>query len=217
MKRTLIVISSNRPTDRECQDSLTAIRKLGSRLVRQSGSADVAFARCAALTMACKAIRAVEGEPEPIDTVLMLDDDMVYSTTHAQLLVDAARARGVACSAAYVTINDILAAHPWKKAEDGKQLWLVGLGMVAIPAALLLALEDASPVFAYRKTRNSPLEDYREFCESGVRGGRWQSEDYSLSERLGGVHLLPIQAGHRKTLTLWPRAETLEELTNADR
>lgn len=211
MRQTLIVTSSNRAMDRETYDSIAQLMKLGARHVRQAGSADVTFARNAALSMACHASRLVK-DTAPVETVLMIDDDMVFGAVDAAKLVEESRARGVPCSALYVTINQIPACHAWKKADDGKQLWLVGLGLLAIPLQLLLELElDAVP-FQYKEEPT-----YREFCRSGVIDGLWVSEDYSLCEALGGVHLLPIEAGHRKPVTLWPNESTLKELADADR
>ncbi len=215
MRKTLIVTSSNRAMDRETYDSIAQLTKLGARHVRQTGSADVTFARNAALSMACHAMRLVQ-DTAPIDTVLMVDDDMVFQLSDATALIQESRTRGVPCSAVYVTINQIPACYAWKKADDGKQLWWVGLGLLAIPASMLLELEQASDQFYY-KGAGSPEQSYRVFCSSGARAGIWISEDYSLCERLGGVHLLPIEAGHRKTITLWPHEGTLKELADADR
>lgn len=217
MRQTLIVTSSNRAMDRETYDSIAALKKLGVRHVNQTGSADVAFARNQALSWACAAIKSERQKADPISSVLMIDDDMVFDVEAAKTLVTASRARGVACSASYVTINSIPAAQLLKTAEDGKNLWCVGLGLLAIPADLLLWLEARSKPFTYRKTRKADPETFREFCRSGERDGEWLSEDFSLCERLGGVHLLPVDAGHRKLVTLYSPDSWLKELADADR
>lgn len=216
MRDLLIVTSSNRAIERECWDSVNALVKLGARHVRQAGAADVTFARNQALSMACEGIRSVQATA-PFETVLMVDDDMVFDVKAVAELARESKARGVPCSAVYVTINQIPAAQFWKKAEDGKNLWLVGLGLVALPVPALLKLEQASPQFRYRKTAEAPVQMFREFCTSGVVNGEWLSEDFSLCKNLGGVHLLSVEAGHRKVLDLWPNERTLKELADADK
>lgn len=218
MKNTLIVTSSNRQMELATTRSIHACVVRGARRLEQTGSADVVFARNAALSDACRALRSVAATASPIDVVLMVDDDMEFAAEGAEHLVEQARVRGRACSAVYVTINQLPAAHAWKKGPDGKQLWLVGLGLVAIPAWRLLDLESTAKPYKSRSNANGQKVDleYREFCWSGVESGLWKSEDFTLCERLGGVHLLPIEAGHRKTITLWPPLTFLEKLREAD-
>jgi hypothetical protein len=212
MKSTLIVTSSNRHMEQTTLDAIELMKRAGAYHVRQTATADVTFARNHALTMACNAIREV-GPTHPIDVVLMVDDDMEFAHDSACALVQAAREKQRPCSALYVGITRRPCATKWRKDGDGKQLYLVGLGLIAIPVPALLELEQLSTKFLYGVGGEAErFGQLVEFCVSGSRDGFWLSEDFSLCERLGGVYLLPIEAGHRKTISIWPAAETLEEL-----
>ena len=134
MKSTIVVMSSNRELEKPTRDTLQNLANVGAMRLMETGSADVAFARCRALSWACDKLREY---PER-DMVLMLDDDMEVPTETAQALADKARELGRACSAAYATLTAKLAASRW---AEHPGLWLVGLGCVAIPRALLLELE----------------------------------------------------------------------------
>jgi len=212
MQSTLIVTSSNRHMDQTTLDAIELMKRAGAYHVRQTQTADVTFARNHALTMACNAIREV-GPSHPLDVVLMVDDDMDFKHETACTLVQAARERQRPCSALYVGITRRPCATQWKKDGEGKQLYLVGLGLLAIPVPALLELEHVSPKYLYGiGNEGERFGELAEFCVSGARDGLWLSEDFSLCERLGGVYLLPLEAGHRKTISLWPNAETLEEV-----
>lgn len=194
MKKTLIVMSSNREMEKQTLATVNALAALGAARLMEVGSSDVAFARCRALSFACEHLRNM---PER-DVVLMLDDDMEVPSSTAQAVVDHARTTGKAGAAAYATITAKLAATRWK---DG--LWMVGLGCVAIPRALLLELEASSDSFELNG------KAYTAFTWSAAEKGVWVAEDYRLSQRLGGVHLLPLGVGHIKKGSLWPDDETL--------
>lgn len=212
MQSTLIVTSSNRHMDQTTLDAIELMKRAGAYHVRQTSTADVTFARNHALTMACNAIREV-GPTHALDVVLMVDDDMDFTQEAACTLVQQARERQRPCSALYVGINRRPCATKWRKDGDGKQLYLVGLGLLAIPVPALLELEQVSPKYLYGiGGEGERFGQLAEFCVSGARDGLWLSEDFSLCERLGGVYLLPIEAGHRKTISLWPAVETVEEV-----
>lgn len=214
MKSTLIVTSSNRHMEQETHDAIALMKRAGAYHVRQSQTADVTFARCHALTMACNAIREV-GQNHKLDVVLMVDDDMEFTLDAAAELVQYARTVQRPASALYVGINRRACATRWKLDGNGKQLYLVGLGLLAIPVPALLELEQVSPRFVYGTADAEKFGELTEFCISGNRDGLWLSEDFSLCERLGGVYLPGVEAGHRKTIALWPNATTLEELRRA--
>ena len=199
MNRTLVVMSSNREIEKQTRNTLQKLASLGAMLLLEAGSADVAFARCRALSWACERLR----EYPDRDIVLMLDDDMEVPAETAQALADKARELGRACSAVYATLTAKVAATRW---ADHPGLWLVGLGCVAIPRALLLELEQRSESFE--------LDDlsYKAFTWSGPEKGSWIAEDFRLSINLGGVHLCPLAVGHIKKGALWPDDETLEQL-----
>lgn len=194
-------------------DAIEVMKRAGAYHCRQTQTADVTFARCHALTMACNAIREV-AKTHPLDVVLMVDDDMEFTLEAACTLVQFAREKQHAASALYVGIDRRACACRWKLDGDGKQLYLVGLGLLAIPVPLLLKVEAAAPRFKYGTAKGEQFGELAEFCVSGSRDGLWLSEDFSLCERLGGVYLPGVEAGHRKTISIWPNATTLEEVRN---
>src|SRR3954454_15707957 len=116
MKNTIVVMSSNRELEKQTRNTLQSLGNLGAMLLMESGSADVAFARCRALSWACEKLREY---PER-DIVLMLDDDMDVPTQTAQALVDKARELGRSCSAVYATLTANVAASRWL---DHPGLW----------------------------------------------------------------------------------------------
>ena len=199
MKSALIVMSSNRELEKQTRNTLQNLASLGAMLLMETGSADVAIARCRALSWACEKLR----EYPDRDIVLMLDDDMDVPTETAQALVDKARELGRACSAVYATLSASVAAARW---SDHPGLWLVGLGCVAIPRALLLELEQRSESFELNG------RSYSAFTWCGPENGGWIAEDFRLSINLGGVHLCPLPVGHIKKGALWPDDETIDRL-----
>jgi hypothetical protein len=174
--------------------ALQECKRAGAFHVQQTSAADVAFARCHALTMACNAIREV-GPTHVLDVVLMVDDDMEFTLEAASSLVQQARERQRPVSALYVGINRRACATRWKLDGEGKQLYLVGLGLLAIPAPALLELEQVSPKFKFGTASSEKIVELTEFCVSGSRDGLWLSEDFSLCERLGGVYLTGVEPG----------------------
>src|SRR5258706_14412186 len=199
MKNTIVVMSSNREIERQTKSTLQDLANLGAMLLMETGSADVAFARCRALSWACEKLREY---PER-DVVLMLDDDMDVPADTAHPLTDRARELGRACSAVYATLTSKVAAARW---PDHPGLWLVGLGCVAIPRALLLDLEERSESFEVNG------RFYSAFTWSGPEGGNWIAEDFRLSKNLGGLELGPLAVGHIKKGALGPEDETLAHL-----
>lgn len=202
MKNTIIVMSSNREIETATKRTLQSLTDLGAIVLLETGSADVAFARCRALSWACEKLREY---PER-DVVLMLDDDMDVPAETAQTLADRARETGRACSAVYSTLTARVAAARW---PGHPGLWLVGLGCVAIPRALLLDLEERSESFEVNGRVYSAL------TWSGPEDGNWVGEDFRLSKNLGGVHLCPLAVGHIKKGALWPDEETLAQLARS--
>ena len=199
MKKSIIVMSSNREMEAATKKTLQALTDGGALVLLETGSSDVAFARCRALSWACETLREY---PER-DVVLMLDDDMEVPAETAQRLVDEARSLGRACSAVYATLNSKVAAARW---HGRPGLWLVGLGCVAIPRALLLEIEERAESFEVNG------RFYSAFTWSGPEEGSWVAEDFRLSKNLGGVHLCPLAVGHIKKGALWPDDETIARL-----
>lgn len=199
MKNTIVVMSTNREMEKDTRATINSFANMGAQLLMETGSADVAFARCRALSWSCDKLRE---QPER-DMVMMLDDDMAVEDATAQLLCDRARELGCAVSACYATLTRKLAAARWPRVPGR---WVVGLGCVAIPRALLLDLEERSESFEV----NGKL--YTAFTWCGADKGEWIAEDFRLSMQLGGVHLEPVAVGHIKKGSLWPDDETLEHL-----
>jgi hypothetical protein len=200
VKNTLIVMSSNREMEEATRQTVANLAQAGAIRLMETGSSDVALARCRALSWACEQLRKFTER----DVVLMLDDDMEVPTDTAQLLTNKARELGRPCSAAYATTTASLAATPWK-ARPGS--WLVGLGCVAVPRTVLLDLESRAEKFRFMD------RELTAFTWSGPQDGEWVSEDYRLSMNLGGVHLMPLAVGHIKKGSIWPDSATLRELS----
>lgn len=198
MKKTLIVMSSNREMEKATREGLRQLTRLGAAFMLETGSADVAFARCRALSLACEQI---DGQLGDRDVVLMLDDDMEFDAETAQKVVDKARELGKPAAAAYATITRKLAAQ-----RLGNGLWLCGLGFLAIPVPVLRELEQRSDSFEMSG------KVYSGFTWCGPEKGGWFAEDWRLTHRLGGVHLMPLGVGHIKKGSIWPDDETLEAI-----
>jgi hypothetical protein len=198
MKRTLVVYSSNRLVEEQTAQSFAALVAAGAGLIAQRETADVGLARNVALSMALLALRSGEH-----DVVLMADDDVVFGVGQAQELVDQARYSGRPCSGAYVLADGRLAAR-WTG-----ETWHTGLGFLAIPAPVLVALAATLPTF-----RDGGPFELTEFTyaksEPTPEGGRsWLPEDYRLCANLGGVRLLPVCVAHVKKRLLYANPETL--------
>lgn len=226
MKKTLIVMSTNRGLHPETLDAVRALRNAGARLVQQSGASDVSLARNHALSIACRALE--QPGATDIDTILMVDDDMVFSVDDAQRLVDRTRETRAPASGCYVQKGGQPAASaPPKELCSEAELdklpgavraflgnvpirpgsWLVGLGFLAFPVVDLVDLRSASTPFVLRG------ETMFEFVRSSAIVGHWISEDYCLSARLGGVELMAsIPVGHLKTVALYPAESILEKV-----
>ncbi|HEY2406349.1 MAG TPA: hypothetical protein VGI10_10110 [Polyangiaceae bacterium] len=219
MNRTVIAISYNRHMQEATRSTLGEFIRAGAKLVQQTGSADVSLARNQALTMALRVLStlnreratALNGEnpdglnPAPFmfDTVLMIDDDIACTLEQAQELVTHARDTGVPASAMYSTINAALAGTRLFTPPGEPYRWVVGLGLLAIPVAVLRTLAKASVHFDLHG------EEQVEFTWSGTIRGKWHSEDYTFCRRLGGVHLLPIPVAHMKTIPIYPHADSV--------
>jgi hypothetical protein len=202
MKKTLVVVSSNREWERQTKDSVRAMQDAGAKLLHETGSASVTFARNRALSLTCEHLRGVLSDR---DVVLMVDDDMEISLDRAQRVVDVTRRSGVAASAAYATAVSTLAGCRWQ-AKPGR--WLAGCGCLAIPVALLLELERESEAFVVAG------RTYRQFTWDQALDGEWIGEDFRLCMRLGGVQMLAIGVGHVKKWPLWPDSETLQRIAD---
>jgi hypothetical protein len=213
MNRTIVVLSHNRPIQDRTRACIAALTHAGAAFISHYGTADVALARCYALSAACSAVRSLNDtlrahlseeayKASSRETILMVDDDMEFTLEQAQALVTHSRVTGVPASAVYATTMATIAATR----IDATDRWLTGLGLLAIPAGVLIALELVSAEFTIRD------QSFRQFTWSKSSRGAWFSEDYTLCQRLGGVHLLPIAVGHLKTIPIYPDAETIDAI-----
>jgi len=203
MKKTILLISTNRELESETKQTVAEFHKHGIRRLMETGSADVAFARNRALSFACEQLR----EWPDVETILMMDDDMAIQAADAQRLIDRSRELGRAVSGVYATKTSKLAAARWPERPG---LWLVGLGCVAIPRAMLLELEALSESF---ETAGRFMSEFTWTC---AENGGWVAEDFRLSMRLGGVHLEPVALGHIKKGVLLPDEETLAAVAKGE-
>lgn len=204
MKNTIMVMSSNRELEKQTKQTLRRFADRGMLHLMESGSADAAFARCRALSWGCNFLRE---HPER-DVVLMMDDDMEVSNEVADALIEHARTKGEPASAVYATLSQRIAASRWPEKPG---YWLVGLGCVAIPRKLLLALEARSESYEHVG------QFFTAFTWSGPDGkGSWIAEDFRLSMNLGGVRLLPLAVGHIKKGALYPDEDTLARLAEKE-
>lgn len=206
MKSTIVLCSHNRPIHAATHAAIAALCAAGAGFLEQTGATDVSLARNLALSGACEAVRtqACRSPARLAElVVLMVDDDMVFSVPDAEQLVQYARRSGVAVSAMYATTMGTLAAMRMRTPEGAPQLWATGLGMLAIPATMLLELEGRSESFKFLG------RTHYGFTWSHAERGNYWSEDFTLCRRLGGVHLLPIAVGHMKMVPLYPDDETI--------
>ena len=204
MKNVLVVRSSNRAIDEAAADCVLALVSDGAALIKQRGSSEVSYARNFALT---SAVRALKHPTSQADVVLMVDDDMVFTPAQAFELTGAAVRIGAPCSACYLLGNGF---PPFERLPSGR--FVGGLGMLAIPRSCLLELAERSHV--YRDREGQPMVEFTWSASDLDAAGdrRWVSEDWRLTERLGGFELLPIAIGHLKTRALFPPAATIAAL-----
>jgi len=200
MKKTLILLTSNRSVERKTNESISTLQRAGAMyLPHMEAPADIACARNVALSIACEVLRTYTER----DVVLCVDDDMEFSLETAQTLVDATRKAGVGAGAVYATLAGTVAGGPIA-GLPGK--FECGMGLLALPREPLFQLERESESFEMAGRA------FTEFVWCCAEDGLWVGEDYRLCRRLGGVQLLPVAAGHIKKTTLWPDAITLERV-----
>lgn len=195
MQKTLILVVTHRgvsPETRSCIEALQCPSKL-----EITGNANICKARSIAFD---QALAATEGTP--IDTLLCIDDDMVFSRENAQRVVDRSRVANWPVSAVAVTRDGVLAAVPVPPMpSQPRKLWYTGLAFMAVPRQLLVTVGN---VLEARKER---LDGIRPWCLTGEHPffpGRWTGEDFWFCAHFGGVELAPIGVGHLKWMPLVP-------------
>lgn len=196
--------------DHECRSCLAQLRP--QELLMQLGCSDVALARNRLFT---SALDHCDKHPN-VDQILCIDDDMIWEPHVPLQLVEVARQTGRPASAVYANIGGRIAAAQLEGLEPdrlGRPTWLVGLGFCVIPVAALR-------VVAANLERCSVSDGtVIPFCTKGPQhkpggGYYWESEDFSISRRLGGVQLEALEVGHVKRLPIWPNQETIEAIAN---
>ncbi len=191
LKGVAIVVVSYGGITGQTQKAIDQCRTIGAQLLSQYGTADVALARSIAMT---KALRSIEEHQIPIDTLLLLDDDVAPSLQAIEALVTSCRELREPVSGIYATADGTLPGLEWK---DDK--WLMGLGFMALPFAKIKALAESLRPLQVDDGTVIP------FCQSGVHVERrdyYTSEDYWFCLQLGGVTLLPIVADHIKRMPI---------------
>jgi len=203
MQKTCIVITSHRGLEDETADCLNALNC--PSIIKLKGLANLDKARSIAFD---KAFQGTEGTP--VDTILSLDDDMLFAPESAQALVEASRQTGELCSAVYLTAQGTVAARaiPVEVEIPGAPIrWLVGLGALAIPrrkmAEIRPMLREIGGIPAWCQTGNHPSFD-----------GEWLNEDYWFCHSLGGALLVPVAFGHLKKLPIWPDGRMLRSVAD---
>jgi hypothetical protein len=205
VKSLIVLVSSNREINPSTAACITKLQREGASYVVQRGSSDVALARNLALSQAYDLL----AEPR-FDAVLMVDDDMLFETAQAAELVAHVRKTKHAASAVYATSGKTTACtrDPETIAKLNGQLapcgaWLAGCGFLAIHREALQRVAYNSETFHWNG------RECRAFTKTHVLNGRWWSEDYWLSLRLGGVDVLPMAVGHIKLCPIYPNDDTL--------
>lgn len=196
--RSIVVCTPTRdgllPETRSAIEELTA---LGAERLELAGISDIALARNLLLS------RVLTHTDKP--TVLLVDDDIVFTAQDVHQLVELATETGDPVSAIYATNAGTVAAT---RKCPGSTRWLTGLGCMALPRAKLVELTEHLP-----KVKALGRFDIWPFCTTGPMGGEWSSEDYTFCRRLGGVRLAPVGVAHHKRVPIRPDPETIQRLT----
>ena len=210
MSKRMVVCSSYKGVSQQTQSGLNECMKAGWASYIQTGCADVALARNIALTTILDRV-----PDDPDHALLMLDDDIVFGVQDAENVCAMACETGVPVSAIYPTADGRMAAMRLVPGfDDREQMYLTGLGFLAIPGNCLHGLlsesekttHAAKPLIVFTWTGPASVEE-----KSGHKNtDMWLSEDYRMTLRLGGVLLAPIGVGHLKHVPLYPDGETLE-------
>jgi hypothetical protein len=203
MQRTVIVLVTHRGLKEETGE---AVAKLGCpSVVKIRGCPDQSKGRSMAIDAALD-----QTEDTKIDTVLLLDDDMVFQASDVLELVEHSRRTTECCSGVYLTADGKLCARPCRDlvVVPGAPLrWLTGLGCLAVPRDLLARVRECLPKTA----------GITHWCRSGPHPdfpGEWFPNDFWFCHHFRGVLLLPLAFGHLKTVPIWPDERMLRECCN---
>lgn len=208
----LLVPSKVSPSDACMNATLRPASERGARIVPESGTTDVALARCALVATWLRQ-RYAEGVTPPT-WVCWVDDDMIISPVQFVELREVARELDAPVSARYVqrTAPWLLAARAigepsrFSKVVPGLEWPAVyaGMGCLMMTAEHLFALVSTSRVIHAERTDGSQYS-FPAITQCGPCMGsdgmwHWASEDAYFSERcwseLGGLYLSHVEVGH---------------------
>lgn len=201
MDRVCIVVVTHRGLCDETQESIAALKC--PSIIKLKGVSNLAKGRSVAFE---QALQATEGTA--IDTILAIDDDMVFHAKDIVDLVDHSRQTGELCTGVALSQEGKLTARPLEPLViiPGAPLrWLTGLASMAIPRHRMVRVRDSLPV----------VGGIVEWCQTGEHAsypGEWFPEDFWFCHHFGGVVLLPVAIGHIKPMPLWPDERMLREI-----
>lgn len=192
-EKVLIVVSTNRGVSNQTRVCIEALRAKGAQYIEQQGCSDVALARNIALSQAVQELKGIE-------TVLMIDDDVIFTVGDAEKIITSSQGKKLPTGGCVVTAHGKFSGKPLTKNK-----WLTGLSFLAVPANMLLELASRSKVVQLNDT------SCYIFTWCGVEDKSWMGEDYRLLQRLGGAQILPVRIGHLKLIPMWPAEEGQEK------
>ncbi len=201
MDRTVIVVVTHRGLCDETQEAIGALKC--PSVIKVKGMANLAKARSIAFE---KAFEATEGTP--VDTVLSIDDDMVFAAKDVNDLVGHSRVTAECCAGVALNHEGKLTARPLTPlvvVPGSPVRWLTGLACIAIPRQRMKRIRPK-----LREVGGIP-----EWCQTGAHPdypGEWLPEDFWFCHHFGGVVLLPLPVGHIKPMPLWPDERMLREI-----
>lgn len=190
MNKTVIVLNLYRQTNNlSLWQNLKILSSLGASVIISENIADVSLARNVSLSLAVDNLKNR-------DTVLLIDDDIVFNTLDAVKIVNQSRTLKRAVSGIYARSDKLLSAQRYNS-----DTFLTGLGFLAIPAEKLIEVKGDKFTVELEQTAYM-------FCNSHVANGKWVAEDYDLCIKLGGVLLSDTPVGHIKSTVLYPPIRT---------
>lgn len=201
MQNTVILLVTHRGLRDETTESIERLKC--PSVVKILGCPDQSKARSMGVEQALDGIAGTA-----IDTILLIDDDMVFDAVSVEKLVSESRRTGEPCSGVAMTKDGKLCARPLRQlviTPGSPTRWLTGLGCLAVPRALLQRLRNRLPSVA----------GITQWCRSGQHPdypGEWFPNDFWFCHHFGGVLLLPVPFGHVKSMPIWPDERTLREV-----
>lgn len=201
MDRVLIVVVTHRGLSDETAEAIADLKC--PSIIKVKGMSNLPKARSLAFD---QALQASEGTP--IDTILAIDDDMLFKAKDVVDLVEHSRTTGELCTGIALASDGKLCARPVKQMVlvPGAPLrWMTGIFCMAIPRIRLARVAPTLPV----------VGGIREWCQTGNHPAfpnEWFPEDFWFCHHFGGVVLLPIPIGHLKPMPIWPDERMLREI-----